>query len=216
VNSTGKSFGKNDKKTGKLANMLSGLVNFPQSTPVFRVFRTQHFIKSLKKNENVMVRPHLWDDPFENLTFNRMIINFDILNVKPFPVSNLIRDRLYGQCWTLNCEETDALWRIYSPKADGVRIKSTIGRLFAGLYDETDPHAEECYFIGKVNYLSQDKIVTFIKKGISVPTGDLNLLDKVANRISSGKWAASTLLVKRTEFQHENELRLIYESVYLV
>jgi hypothetical protein len=64
----------------------------------------------------------------------------------------------YGQCWSLT-RESDAMWRIYSPNEDGVKVKTTIRKLFTPLFDkgghDRKPNGEiyNLYsFIGRVKY----------------------------------------------------------------
>jgi len=179
----------------KEKNLLNGLDEYPRETPIYRVYRLRHLMEVLRSGRNVLVKPGMWDDPFENVVFQKTSF---MLGNERVEASAYVRERFYGQCWTLNREETDALWRIYSPTRDGVRVKSTIGRVFNGLYRDSDWRARASYFIGKVVYRKEHEIVAFLKRGISAAVfGDT-------------RWTASTLLVKRQEFSHENEVRLLY------
>ena len=40
------------------------------SKRIFRIFSTDRLIEMFEKNENVLVKPELWDDPFENFILN--------------------------------------------------------------------------------------------------------------------------------------------------
>lgn len=53
-----------------------------------------------------------------------------------------LADDWYGQCWSL-LEESDAMWRIYSPKAsdEAIKVKTTIRKLFANLTAAKTPAA---------------------------------------------------------------------------
>lgn len=65
-----------------------------------------------------------WDDPYELFLFKQnILIEGTPLTIKDFD------KRHYGQCWSLN-KDTDAMWRIYSPQKDGVRLKTTIRSYF--------------------------------------------------------------------------------------
>lgn len=64
-----------------------------------------------------------WEDPYELFLFKQNIF----IDGNPFHI-NKFDKKLYGQCWSLN-KDTDAMWRIYSPKKKGVRIKTTIGKM---------------------------------------------------------------------------------------
>jgi len=85
---------------------------------IYRVFRLGHFLELLKQRTNTLVRPALWEDPWEEWW------------------STLVRERLgaalpadvFGQCWTTS-NESDAMWRLYAPLRDGVKVRTTVGAL---------------------------------------------------------------------------------------
>lgn len=109
-----------------------------------------------------------------------------------------MRDSLYGQCWTLN-RESDAMWRIYSSDKNGVKVRTTIRKLFESLYSAIYSGAKDVScFIGKVEYLKKNDMENRLKK--------MNIID------STGAGIAETLLFKRKEFSHEKEVRLIYTA----
>jgi hypothetical protein len=62
-----------------------------------------------------------------------------------------IRFTKYINCWHINNDESDAMWKLYGPSGETIAIKSTVGALKTSLEDGTP------VFIGKVNY-SEDKI----------------------------------------------------------
>lgn len=168
------------------------------NTPIHRVFPIDRLLQLFNQQKNTLVKPQMWDDPFENLVFQQTAktkagqeVNFD-----------KIRECLYGQCWTLNTAETDALWRIYSPGKNGVRVKTTLKKLWDGFYDEHHRWAMISFFIGKIIYETGDEI----KKYFEDPT---NLTEIFS---TSGMGVIDTLLVKRKEFEHENEVRLVFRA----
>src|SRR5438552_2336902 len=76
----------------------------------------------------------------------------------PVTVAGL-RMRLYGQCWSL-LDESDAMWRIYSPNKAGVKIRTTVRKLITAVYDRTDRYASLKYFIGRVSYESEKELLS--------------------------------------------------------
>ena len=104
-------------------------------------------------------------------------------------------DDLYGQCWTLH-KTSDAMWRIYSPKKEAVRIRTTIDKLAKSVSESLGDWAHTQCFIGKVSYLSEKRLKSFaasiFKNGLSAEA------------------SARSLLVKRWAFNHEREIRLLY------
>lgn len=173
----------------------------PKPIVVSRMFSIERLEQLFSDPALVLVRPSMWDDPFENFFLQCYAedrgarISFESL-----------RNNWYGQCWTRSAE-TDALWRIYShPKAagdprdfQGVRISTTLDKLIAGLWDPADDFASLCYFIGAVSYRTRKQIESW--------------LDEVTFRdISFGGQSdrfARTLLCKREAFAHEDEIRLL-------
>jgi len=99
--------------------------------------------------------------------------------------------------------ESDAIWRIYSPKSDGVKVKTTIRKLFYALYSQAGSFKDISCFIGKVQYANKKKLI----EQLSDP-------DLMRSRLidSTGYGQAETLLFKRIAFSHEQEVRLIYNS----
>ncbi len=143
-----------------------------------------------------LTAPRKWDDPFETFLSKCKATVDGMPNVR---IDNLFKN-FYGQCWTLN-EETDAMWRIYSPEKDGARVSTTAGRLLASIYDARNPFACNSYYIGSVGY---------------EPEADLRLLFEDPRNASgaafdaTGQGQAKTLFLKRMEFEHEAEVRLLF------
>lgn len=123
-----------------------------------------------------MVKPNKWQDPFENFI--------------------LRADRVYGQCWTLQTA-SDAMWRIYSPNAEAVRIRSTVRRLLESLNSDRGSTANTEAFIGRVRYLNNQKLMAYAK----------TIHGKTYRHPAV---LASTLMVKRPAFKHEREVRLVF------
>ena len=176
-------------------------LNFSESDlkrPVYRYIELKTLYAMLKSRRNQLSCPSLWDDPFENLTLNGSG-RYPDGSIRPFG----LRDHVYGQCWTQE-SRSDAMWRIYCP-ADkngnycGVRIRTTLRRLANSLSRAVGEDANECVFIGKVRYLRDyqlDRIARLLfAKGVTPVS------------------VAKSLLIKRTAFKHEREVRLIYRNL---
>ena len=162
---------------------------------VYRIVSLKRLLELFEKNENVLVKPCLWDDPFENFIMNSKI------RLPSGEISNLMsRELFYGQCWSKS-KASDAMWRIYSPENTGIRIRTTVRKLFNSLGDVISTVPNVKVFIGNVEYLPNKKLLEFSQ------TVFLNVSLPQANDL------ARTLLVKRPAFKHENELRLLYFDV---
>lgn len=142
---------------------------------VYRIISFSRLLELLAMKENVLVKPGKWADPFENF---------------------IVRSQhAFGQCWTLH-SASDAMWRIYSPEANAVRIRSTIRMLAESLTMAGAGTMSGEAFIGRVKYLKNSSLMTFAEDAVSNP--------------SPARAVAKTLLVKRTAFQHEREVRLLF------
>ncbi|MGO8802953.1 DUF2971 domain-containing protein [Candidatus Binatus sp.] len=172
-------------------NIENNFIRLTGNEPIYRIFSTRLLLEMFKMRTNVLVRPKCWRDPFEN---------FILKAVQKLPTGErahfVFKDHVYGQCWSLH-NETDAMWRIYSKDEDGVKVKTTVRNLFQSLYDVAGNFRELGVFIGKVAYRPEPE-----------------LLDKLTNTSfvirQDGSGIAESLLMKRIEFEHEEEVRLLY------
>ncbi len=159
---------------------------------IYRIISLDRLFELFSSEQNVLVIPKKWEDPFEN---------FILKSKAKLPDGEIVdfgcRDNFYGQCWTRH-KTSDAMWRIYSPSSSGVRIRTTIPKLAHSLASKLQPWQNVQCFIGKVKYLNNANMMEF------------------ANTVFKGKInpqayeLAKTLLIKRPAFRHENEVRLLY------
>lgn len=163
--------------------------------PIYRIIEPKRFFELFENKEIVLVKPKLWDDPFENFIMNAQgqLENGEIFSIE-------FREHFFGQCWT-RTKESDALWRIYSPKKNGIRIATTPRKLLESLYKSAGQFKDINSFIGKVNYYTTPKLKELLANHAAKWIID-----------SSGAGQAQTLLFKRTPFKHENEVRIIFNS----
>lgn len=166
--------------------------------PIYRIFSFKRFKELITEKQLVLVKPSMWDDPYENFILKTEV---DCGNGEIASLEDLNRT-WYGQCWTEN-NDTDAMWRIYSHDKTGVRVKTTVRKLFSSVYDNTDTYAGLKYFIGKVEYKSKSEIINLMNSttftGMTLG-GQNNIF-------------AEFLCIKRTEFNHENEVRIIVDDI---
>lgn len=159
----------------------------------------QRFVDIYKKKRNGLVHISKWDDPFEGFLFKQPVV--DTKRNQNISISS-VYDSFYGQCWSLNNEESDATWRIYSASGkDGVRAQTTIRKLWNSFYNPDYPLAITSFFCGKVDYHSESEIRDHYSNRFSCQ----DLMRDV-----DGKICVDTILTKRNEFRHENEFRLIH------
>lgn len=168
--------------------------------PIYRIFSKSRFLDLLRTRKNGLVNPAKWDDPFENFFLRASVTG---PNGEVISISNLAKD-WYGQCWTLH-EDTDAMWRIYSPgtERDSIKVRTTIRKLFESLYDDTDSFAALKYVIGTVSYETEAEIAAFMS---GVTFQDIAFGGKATP-------FARLLCVKREAFAHEKEVRLLFQDL---
>lgn len=178
-----------------MENNFLNLTENQKDEPIYRVVSIKRLFQLFDDKQNVLVKPKLWDDPFENFIMNSY---GELEDGRMFSIG--FREHFYGQCWT-RTRESDAIWRIYSPNKNGARITTTPRKLLKELYDSSGKFKDLNCFIGKVNYYTTPKLKELLKNKASQWIID-----------QSGGGQAQTLLFKRTPFKHENEIRLIYNS----
>ena len=164
--------------------------------PIYRFMSRRRLEELCVRKENCLVRPILWDDPFENFLFSALGLEADGRRV-----DFAFRQDFYGQCWT-DADESDAMWRIYCGDEDGVRVRCTPRKLLAGLYKPADPFSKICCFVVKVTDHSDAELEAL--------HGNANFGRTFAFD-GNGAKQCETLLLKRTAFRHESEVRLLYQ-----
>ena len=179
--------------------VIYGNPSWNWDTPIYRVYSIERIIELYETRKNTLVKPKKWDDPFENV-----LSRVKLRSKKENAVLSFqdIHSHYYGQCWTYNAKESDALWRIYSPTKIGVRVKSTLNKLFSEFYRQDDAFKYSKYWIGNVIYQTEKEIIDRFKK-VSIT----EFIDP------QGASLVETLFIKRVEFEHEIEVRVVFNDV---
>lgn len=163
-----------------------------EDTRIYRIFQRDWFFQLFEDKKNGLVRPSKWNDPFENV-FLRAEVRSKSMPDKKGDFS--FRNDLYGQCWTLG-SASDAMWQIYSPCQDAIRVRTTVGKLIKSIRAVKGNLADATCFIGRVKYLSEKELSKFGKNVFSTAI--------------TGEACARSLIVKRKAYKHEKEVRLVY------
>ncbi len=175
--------------------MKQNLINFHNSEVdryIYRVMPVHRLFEIFHDNEIVLVNPIKWDDPFENLVLKDMIEGVFDNNPGAKVISKIFRTDIFGQCWTFH-KETDAMWRIYSPDKQGVKVRCKVRNLLSSILDNNIDFEKGGLFLGKVDYVPQKNLISLLKCTPDIYGADI----------------AKTLLLKRREFKHEAEVRII-------
>lgn len=181
--------------------------------PIWRIFSVEHFKSFYKKKQIVLTNPRAWNDPFENILQKCKISGGPYARSPRNIKLTSAFTRFYGQCWTYRQSESDAMWRIYTPRNSyGVRVSCTPRLLLNAVASSIDVSGRHCFF-GKVKYLTERNILQQlshpeITKEIERQFSELILiaLFGIDELEEAAPAIISTLLMKRTAF----EMRLIY------
>src|ERR1017187_2367030 len=176
---------------------------------LYRVYALDRFEELLAGGHDALVNPTKWEDPFENFFLEATEV-IDDPSGRTVPLKNLAAD-WYGQCWSTQ-EESDAMWCIYSSDPNrmgtdrrkmGVKVKTTVKKLFDNLKraGSTAPYLQ--FFVGRVNYKTEAEITALMNT--------LTFLDGSFG--GQGDKFADLLCIKREAFQHEQEVRLLFQDI---
>jgi hypothetical protein len=170
--------------------------NWRRILPFGRIMPIERLFQVLINETFPLFGPKIWDDPFENLLMDSNFwLDRHFVNVKK------IRDSYFGVCWSMT-KESDAMWKIYSPDCRGVKIKTTAGKVFDKIFDSLDDEKLLDFIVGEVRYHDE--------QGIKQEFGSLGSNDFIKDK--NGTLIPISLLVKRTGFKHEDEVRFIYQD----
>lgn len=170
---------------------------------VYRTFRINRLIELFESGENVLVRPSMWEDPYDNWVIGL----FDHLGYSPED-----KRPVFGQCWSLSLNE-EIHWKLYAPQRDGVIVRSTTNVLRQAAEVIDDGYVT----IGKLQYWTQAQIQNLIRSHVlSKQTGATQVggfvlcRDAIARVMERKPELCEDHLLKRLEFAFEDEVRLLY------
>ncbi len=161
---------------------------------IYRFISLDDFFEIIINKKLTLVRTSLWDDVYENFLLK--------LPIKDGTNLTEYIDGMYGQCWT-RTKESDALWRIYSPGTKSVRIRTTLKSLLISILKSKDYSllTNIGFSAGIVSYHNIEYL-----KSIS---SNIDLVNLIGN--ATGIMLRS-LFLKREEFAHEQEVRIIFRE----
>ncbi len=158
---------------------------------VYRFTNLERFIENLNSKNFTFVNPTKWADPFEKFFLER---DFQIDGKK---VTLPAKDNIFSVCvsGTLSSE---AYWKVYAPKEDGVRLTFETEKLLNSFLD----NIKDCdVYIGKVNYQTTNEFykISFDTKALIKEIEDKKIGDQQIR----------LLLKKRKSFLYEDEIRIV-------
>ena len=161
----------------------------PDDAVLWRYMDLTKFVSLLVRSELFFVRADKLKDPFEgawtnvNVAANEAFYNSlpeTALQGNRINMSREMRRFALISCWHENCNESAAMWSLYSREMDGIAIKTDFSSFKQSLVSQTD------IYIGRVNYINYESDF--------IPGGN----------------AFNPFLHKRHSFEHEQEVRAMY------
>lgn len=112
-------------------------------TIIWRYMDFTKFVDLLLNGKLFFNRSDNFEDPFEGIFRLK-----DYESTKEFWTDEELTKKFYFlNCWHMNNNQSDAMWKIFLDTKNGIAIKSSIGNLKRSLEDSSDE-----IFIGEVYY----------------------------------------------------------------
>ena len=171
----------------KIKNPLS-----QRSLTIHKYIPLRFLLVLLREQKLIFRQVSSWEDPYENFFLKQHFVQPG--HRDPFvSVENLTKG-LYGMSWTLQ-EETDSLWRIYSPDKMSVRISSTVEKLVETVCSEDDKWD---VWVNAVQYKTYEEITEW-----------LGQIKTIKERGQFVEKMNESFFIKRKAFEAEKEYRLV-------
>jgi hypothetical protein len=181
--------------------------------PLHRIFPVWHFERLCALKQLVLVTPSLWIDPREDPCAGFVLTPQPGTTNRPQQsVADYLREG-WAQCWSYEAD-SDVLLRAYSrvildpliqrnttPAEEGIRVTTTAGRLIAAMETWGERHTDCHFYIAPVTYESDNVFGQALANHLSRPEGP--------RYFSTPDGRADSLFVKRAQFSHENEVRIL-------
>ena len=159
---------------------------------LYKFYSMKGLTPLLQQKRLFIDRVKSWEDNYENFFLKEKFYSKSAgVEINTDDVAHAF----FGQCWTY-APETDAMWRIYSTDKHGVRIRTKVGKLFSTIFVDDMCIADT--WLGKVEYSPMTQINSYIKQQTQVDSYSI--------------WQSLmpyTQFIKRTEFEHEKEFRIV-------
>lgn len=153
---------------------------------IYRYMSLSQFMNLVEKSKTYLTRISYWEDSWEAPSRNLGLLNEKSGEIH-FEKDSICED-LFGQCWTTK-KESDAMWRIYSPNKEGIKIKTSIKKL-------KEIQGVKFSLISKVHYY--ENLID-----------GLNYIEEKKQIFKSQHRVLLEGLIKRDAFKHEEEVRLL-------
>jgi hypothetical protein len=95
-----------------------------KTSVLYRYISLSQFLSMVERKKIHLTKVISWEDPWELPSLKIPTKRKD--GGLEYPKHSRLKD-IYGQCWSLN-SKSDALWRIYSSRNNGILLHSTVER----------------------------------------------------------------------------------------
>lgn len=149
-----------------------------ESEYLYRIVSYPHAVDLFASRQLHFSAPSAWADPFETILKHRR------------------SHALFAQCW---CKKSvsDAMWKVYSPSNDSVRLRTTRSKLAAAAQAHDDANSLS-FWIRDVDYMTPSQVRSKL----------IRLSDRLREDFTITE-AAAALFIKRDAFDFENEVRVV-------
>ncbi len=157
-------------------------------TKVYRIVDISVLMKMFKEKKNYLSCPKNWDDHWEKL---------DLKMKDPTKQAKFYRcrDKIFSQCWSIE-NYSWAMWKMNSKNGYGVRIKTSLGKIYNSLPRSIRSNYPIDDLIKGVTYLKEKEIKKIIRSVFNQKT-------------FSQESVIELYFKKRRAFEFEKEVRLI-------
>ena len=162
---------------------------------MYKYIRLDYVLNMLETKKLRFDNIKKWEDVYENFVDKEEII---LLNSER---EEMHSRAYYGQSWTVQ-EESDAMWRIYSPDQQSVRVMTVYPLLFHVLVEPINKNRDNPLWptIDYVFYADENEINEWL------------LSNTPMNIWAFIELQNEGIFIKRREFEYEKEVRIILSS----
>jgi hypothetical protein len=168
-------------------------------TPVFRITAAEFLLKDQQEGRLTLTRIDRaqWFDPAEN---GLLVAEYKTEQGEDLSLAELTR-HMFGSCWSLRRLGKHEDWEAFVHERPGIRMESTPRKLLGGLISGTrDPLAALKFWVGKINYLSDDDRHAFFDDP-----------DWSRHLDTSNRRVIETVLRVPSHWKDESEVRLVVD-----
>jgi hypothetical protein len=157
---------------------------------LYRFTTLERFLEQLESKEIAFINPIHWNDPFEKFFLEREYV------IETKKVKLPAKDHVFCLCMS-GTLSSEAYWKVYAPKENGVRVTISANRLIEALDKISDCEV----FVGKANYQITREFyrISFDKDA---------LITEIENK-KIDEQQIKLLLKKRKSFLYEDEIRIL-------